>query len=164
MSIIYDALKKAEKTIHGNLETDIHIKPQNSNLKFKLIALYVGIICLGLIAGNIIFNYLSRPKKTIAMNAQPLINPPVDKKSAVEKEAESSPKQPIPTLPAIENEAREPFVLNGIFFSQDEPFALINNQIVRIGDTVDGALVLRITAKEVELNSAGATIKLSRSR
>ena len=56
------------------------------------------------------------------------------------------------------------FVLNGIFFSDNDSYALINNQIVRENDYVDAAKVSSITANTVELDNAGTTITLTTPR
>jgi len=53
--------------------------------------------------------------------------------------------------------AAEPplLVLNGTLLSNGEKFAIINNQIVKIGDEIDGAVVKKITVNAVELEFAG---------
>jgi len=52
-------------------------------------------------------------------------------------------------------------VLNGIFFSEGQGYALINNQIVKESDVIDGAKVLKITSDAVELDSSGTKITLT---
>jgi len=173
MSIIYDALKKAQNSIHGNFQTAININKADPKTKVLIIALYILMVCCGLILGNFIFGYITRPKLSAAKGPQPIVKPlPIEKLPAkatpinMPAKTETPVKEP-PHAPAVsesENKTEPNFVLNGIFFSENKGFALINNNIVKIGDTVEGALVTRITADEVELNSAGATIKLNRSR
>jgi len=53
--------------------------------------------------------------------------------------------------------AAEPplLVLNGTLLSDGEKFAIINNQIVKMGDEIDGAVVKKITVNAVELEFAG---------
>jgi hypothetical protein len=51
-------------------------------------------------------------------------------------------------------------VLNGIFASEAGSYALINNRIVREGETISGAKVVRIYANKVELNAFGKEIIL----
>ncbi|MDP2831372.1 MAG: hypothetical protein Q8O02_03905, partial [Candidatus Omnitrophota bacterium] len=60
--------------------------------------------------------------------------------------------------------AETSFVLNGIFFSDEDGYALVNNQIVRENDYVDGAKVGLITVNTVKLDNAGQTITLSTPR
>lgn len=53
-------------------------------------------------------------------------------------------------------------MLNGVFFSENEGYALINNRIVKEGDALEGVTVKRIKLDEVELEAEdGSTIKLS---
>jgi hypothetical protein len=57
----------------------------------------------------------------------------------------------------------EPYVLNGIFLSEtdDASSAIVNNKVVQVGDSVDGAKVISITIEGVELIKEGAsTIKI----
>ena len=77
------------------------------------------------------------------------------------------PPPPIlPNQPPEEKKsaAQANFVLNGIFFSDNDGYALVNNQIVRKNDRVDGAKVSLITANSVELDNAGQTITLTTRR
>ncbi|MFA6384630.1 MAG: hypothetical protein WCY10_04585, partial [Candidatus Omnitrophota bacterium] len=54
------------------------------------------------------------------------------------------------------------FILNGIFLSEADGMssAIVNNRIVQIGDTVDGAIVRSITMDGIELSKNDAMIKL----
>jgi len=68
---------------------------------------------------------------------------------------------PSPALPVEKEEkAAELLKLNGIFFSGSDGYALINNQIVKAGDELAGAVVLRITLDGVELKRGDKTINL----
>ena len=67
---------------------------------------------------------------------------------------------PAATPGSQSRESRGPFVLNGTFFSENQGYALINNKIVKDGDTVDGAVVKRVGLDEVELEQDGKTVKL----
>ncbi|MBI3313195.1 MAG: hypothetical protein HYZ83_03060 [Candidatus Omnitrophica bacterium] len=52
------------------------------------------------------------------------------------------------------------FVLTGITGMNEEQYAVINDQIVRVGEKVDGGVVEEIQSKEVVLNLRGKKIKL----
>ncbi|MFA5100421.1 MAG: hypothetical protein WC547_06025, partial [Candidatus Omnitrophota bacterium] len=54
------------------------------------------------------------------------------------------------------------FVLNGIFLSEGDGMssAIVNNKVVQVGDSVDGALVQSITIDGVELTKDNSPIKL----
>lgn len=43
------------------------------------------------------------------------------------------------------------FILNGIVYDTEDPWAIINNRVVRIGDTLDGAEVISIAPRKVIL-------------
>lgn len=170
MSIIYDALKKAEKAINQVSKVQVDTTDKHPKSNFKLYLLYVLVVCLGLFIGNIIFDFLANSKKSLAGHIKPL---PIAKKpegtSRQEPLKETPPKpSEAPSLGAtpaisfeIKKKPQESFVLNGVFFSQDEGYALINNRIVKEGDVVGGATVMRINLNEVELKTLDSTIKLS---
>ena len=160
MSIINEALKKTEEHLQKNAAQDNPLPPAKP-ARAKPFLLYTLILLAGLFLGNFIFNLLSNkiqtahaPKKNVLPVAQ-TTNPP----SAA-------------TLPTQTPEKNKPtdaskegiFVLNGIFFSDNDGYALVNNQIVRENDYVDGAKVGLITANTVELDNAGETITLSTHR
>jgi len=50
--------------------------------------------------------------------------------------------------------------LNGIVTMKNDKFALINNQVVREGDSVEGKVIIKISLEEVELDDNGRTIIL----
>ena len=56
----------------------------------------------------------------------------------------------------------EPFALNGIFLSEADRMssAIVNNKVVQLGDSVDGALVTSISIEGVELSKDGKKINL----
>ena len=70
-----------------------------------------------------------------------------------------------PVLPA-KAEAQPPqpnwasFQLGGVMFGHLEPTAIVNGQLVREGDIVDGARVTRIGAEHVDLSAEGQTHRL----
>ena len=167
MSIIYDALKKVEASGANDSKTKIDkgFKP-----KPKIYFLYALVICFGFFIANIFYGWLS-PKlslKTtdIVTKGQPLI----DKKQAVSAYDQSSSKTAtLQTNTSVENRIETPkenppsFTLNGVFFSEDEGYALINNRIVKKGDKIEGATIVQISLDEVDLEFGGSIIKLSNS-
>jgi len=53
-------------------------------------------------------------------------------------------------------------VLNGVFFSKNEGYALINNKVVKQGDSVEGIKVRKVNLDDVELEtSTGVKFKLT---
>jgi hypothetical protein len=128
------------------------------------------VVCLGFFIANIFFKILPQPVSTkptiVAKNPVPL-----DKKQDITTSQSAQETQTPQATSSLPDETRvEPqkvsplaFVLNGVFFSGDEGYALINNQIVKKGDKVKGATVKQITLEEVDLEWEGSLIKLSNS-
>jgi hypothetical protein len=161
MSIVHDALKKIQASgkISFEAKPDKVYKPK---FKFKTYLPYILVVCFGFFIASVFFG-LSRPllrrylqPSKISKNTVP-VNPP--------QPQENPALEIIPTAP---KEAREEpqgrFVLNGVFFSEDEGYALINNRILKMGDTIGGATVVGISKEEVELDSKGSIIKLSTAK
>ena len=155
MSIINEALKKTEEHLQKKTAKDnpLSAKPSGS----KPFLLYIVILLVGLLLGNFIFTML---KHKTQGNASP---PAAQAKQSLASNPPSPailPSQPpeIKTLPEAN------FVLNGIFFSDNDGYALVNNQIVRENDYVDKAKVELITADSVELDNAGQRITLTRHK
>jgi len=175
MSIIYDALKKVDNSNNKESQEQSNKEDRESKPKTRMYLVYILVTCLGIFLGNIVFKFLStsniflqRPKKEapkVLAKSKP--SSPTSSKPAGKK-PEANPYQALlrGVLPgAIKNEPKPPpWVLNGVFFSQEEGYALINNKIAKEGDVVDGATVKKITLQEVELDSGGSTIKLSTSQ
>ena len=156
MSIIYDALKKVEEANTAGAKPEAAKQEKHPKPKVKSYFLYALIVCLGFFIGNLVFGFLSSPPpKSLS----------IAKKRYAAKTGTKVKPAPLPLImpPAAEVKKEQPgsWVLNGVFFSENEGYALINNQITKEGDVVDGATVKRISLGGVELESAGSTVKLS---
>jgi hypothetical protein len=156
MSIINEALKKTEEHLQKNAAKEDSLPPKP--IKPKSFLLYILILLAGLFLGNSIFELLRYKIQAAAQlpqkessSIQPPVNSPLSPALPVEPPQKSKPETPS-------------FILNGIFFSDNDGYALINNQIVRENDYVAGAKVGLITTNIVELDNAGQTITLSTNR
>lgn len=140
MSIIYDALKKVEKTADKDAP-----KPKDTS-KAKPIIIFILVIILGFFAGNMLISSLTRSK------FKPTVSPVLPMQ--IEKPV-------LPPAPAEPVRSSEPtLVLNGILFEQDKGYALINNQVLKVGDTIKEAKVQEISMEKVVLEFEGRKITL----
>jgi len=151
MSIINEALKKTEQYIQKNAEKENLLL--NSKPNVKPILLYILILLIGLFLGNTIFNLLRSKTKPIKSAEK------IDLGN--EKTVTPVVLLSTPILSTIPSTNKDEFVLNGIFFSDNDGYALVNNQIVRENDLVDGTKVSKITANTVELKQEDKIITLS---
>lgn len=157
MSIIYDALKKVELS---NIDSKVK---KTEEPKHKVHVAYILVVFIGFVIAGIIFGFLTKLFQVNTKIASKI-------KSQPEKTQDVNPYHELPNgTPFFETSAsteskkeiKESLVLNGVFFSQDEGYALINNQILTEGDAIEGATIKRITLGEVELESQGSIIKLT---
>ena len=147
MSIIYEALKKVENTPSPKMEK----ATLKSRPILRSVFLYLLIICAGLFLANAFFAFLSSPKKP----------------AGAVKTIPAASANNVASSAALELKkgSQAPFILSGVFFSEDEGYAIVNDQIVRAGDTIGGATVKQITLSEVVLeNWDSSVIKLTNKK
>ncbi len=178
MSIIYDALKKVEK--NRDLLRELKKKRISTGYKITSYVLYAIVIVLGLFTGNMFFGSLApskkltteKPKETRNIGFSfkksfPSLIPAAKKTKDPVKEITEKPAQlsSMQTKLAAKAEAKRApqllLVLNGVFFSRNKGYALINNRIVKEGDKISTAVVKKISLDKVELDNAGELIMLS---
>ena len=173
MSIIYDALKKLETKVdkpdHNPLQFKIH-KEAKPKPKFYTYLIYTLLACFGFLTANLLFKFIVPEEKDTAKKvAQPAVTA-LRNNARVEVKAESVElPQESPPLPKdnfiLPSETGQqitpPFVITGVFFSENQGYAIINDRVVKQGDVIEGAMVERINADGVELKYEGTLIKLS---
>lgn len=155
MSIIYEALKKVEKL--QTVPNPLPATAQNAkHSKIKAYLLYSLVVVFGILIANIIFMLVAGPFSAPAIKTELTVkSPPVlltNQEPAVVK---------ITPTPQAQEKVPPKLTLSGLFFSQNQGYVLINNQILKEGDTIEGATVKRILLDGVELEAGGAIIKLS---
>lgn len=148
---------------------------------------YLATITIGFFTAGIVYRLITTPIKTETKTSEPVkkfvpaafpltgnqqkLNKPVLQKTAPaniplantvkplseKKTAAFAEPQP---LPVATEETAPTLVLNGIFFSGNDGYALINNRIVREGDAIGGLTVKKINSDEVELQGSNSGVKL----
>jgi type II secretory pathway component PulC len=185
MSIIYDALKKVEGKVDAPGSNPISLKIEKASLPKRKInpsLIYAFAILLSIFIAKIAFDLIRRQDKPFAKRlteSMELVknkaNLLMQRKPDVQnKEVLTFTPEPhkVVAHPSLENvvaaaplapkkQTPPSLVLNGIFFSEEEGYALINNQILREGESIAGAVLKRINAEDVELEFDGSTIRLS---
>lgn len=141
MSIIYDALKKAQSRFTFS-------SPEQKKPGF-LVWVGVVMIFLGFLGCGLVLMLLinSANQKTVVKLVPP------------QKQGEE--KKSILNLPIIPKPESQQLVLNGIIAMEGEYLALINNQILKEGDYVQNMRIINITKDKVELYSKGKLILLT---
>jgi len=169
MSIIHDALKKTKDSIQPpqdnppetpSPEVAAVLKKKRTANRIKWFIFYLLAVAISLYMGNIPFNLAGKEKNLLKNHtlAWPAAKKQVKTKTSQEKDASVLKK--VTLVPDAKKEA-DALVLNGIFFSGEEGYALINNQIVKAGEVVNGATVREINKEDVTLEAKGETFKLS---
>jgi type II secretory pathway component PulC len=166
MSIINDALKKTEQSINtDNVDPEVEaiLRKKRIKNKIKVILLYLLAIGVGIYIGNFFFGFLGKSKSLSRIATKPLPTAQRQFKAAGgEQTTVAKVKETLlDNVPLLRKESKQPLVLNGVFFSQDEACALINNRVVKVGDEIEGATVRNIDADKVELEIRGSKITLS---
>ncbi len=159
MSIIHEALKKVEAS--NNRQAKPLPKADKRN-NLKTYALYLIMAALGFVCANLIFSFFTKPlhkvysataKQKTSLARPVLVNPATAPRASLPAASRESP--------GLKKEALPSLVLEGVFFSGEEGYALINNKIVKEGEKIMGVTVVRITLEGVELKSKDSITKLS---
>ncbi|MFY9402757.1 MAG: hypothetical protein WAQ07_05065 [Candidatus Omnitrophota bacterium] len=157
MSIIYDALKKVEKnTSNSNNQQANSTFTKKPEIKKPnpLLVLILILLSLVFIAKTIIHIV------KISKAAQPsLIPEPI----TIEPTVEITPQDKIEEPTLIEEPLEPELTLNGVYFQGNERYALINNRVVKPGDTIQNAKVKEINLEKVSLDFEGKVITLLNS-
>jgi type II secretory pathway component PulC len=170
MSIIYDALKKVDKEKVSHGEGEFRRPP------FKQYFVYGMVVFLGVVIAHFSFKLLvthketftrlgdkqvSQKTKVFSSRKPPEVVPSVTPSSVADAVPPSPPAQAVsPTTESL-RQTPSSLVLSGVFFSENEGYALINNRILKQGDTIDGARLIKVGLDAVELEFKGETFKLT---
>ena len=146
MSIIFDALNKVQNKTKVNIPNNAPIKKLAPKKNKKL---FMTIFTLSILLGILIISITYQsPLKDIPKKETPEI---VTNDRQIESRLEENKN----TYDTRNDQANEEFYLSGIFFTDNHAMAIINDDIVAIGDLVGGAKVTEIEDDAVELEREG---------
>ncbi len=150
MSIIYEALKKTDVQNSKFSEQAVSAKSIKQPLTFVMAAIGIAgaIVIAGYLDKFAVIKSNKPAKQLVKVQALPAPVMPV---------ASLAPEAAVNKLPAAKAVESKPslpdnLVLSGILVSEDENLALIDDKILRIGDTVDGATIVDILPDRVEIS------------
>lgn len=173
MSIIYEALKKVQGKNSFKPDEDGRIPDKAAEIKAKKnikplrIALAAFLIVIGGVLGieAVINSFFTLRMTDEEKTRADLISPVIEEKDTVDIK-----ENPEVIFASASDAADEPkfavdpktadFILNGIVSSENGNVALINEQIVKKGDSISGALVEEIYDNEVVVLFKGRKIWL----
>jgi hypothetical protein len=112
---------------------------------------YIIIFAIGVLAARILFSFIS---KTAPLTENPAL---INKKRPLPAVVETV----VEHVQRPEKKSRPELVLNGIAASGLQGWAIINDRIVKVGDTIKGAHVVGISADRVDLEFDNETFSLS---
>jgi hypothetical protein len=175
VSLILEALKKVERERATPEQRGFLVlgpaawAPSRSNLAWVL-----GMIAAATVAGGAVYLLTRPPASAIQEAARPEARgveapapPPLADPTSVQPAVtdwgpppESSPPRTRPADPAAAMPDRTPpdpvLLLHAISEQDGTPIAVVNERVVREGDSFDGVRILRIGAAEVEVEVRGA--------
>lgn len=146
MSIIYEALKKVGQRLpfpNAKKET------RNVLLWLVIAAIVLGFLASG-VAVALLLSSLSKPVHVIEKT--PAIIPSAPEVKPVARPPAAPALLPLPnSINPPQQKVADTFDLKGIMDMGGERIALINDEIMKVGDYINGAKVARITKDTVEL-------------
>lgn len=147
MSIISEALKKVENSSENRPQLLVSSEPGkkgfNRLMVFLLAAIAVGIAFKSLTAHRVTKQGNSSVPET---NQTALVPAPLQDEKLLQK---------------VRNLSASSFQLSGIALMEGKSFAIINGDIFKEGDKVEGAKLIKITKDKVTLDREGNQIQLS---
>ena len=147
MSIIYEALKKVE---HKFRLPEAKKEQDKLFLWSAIAAIFLGFVGSG-VAAVLLFSSLAKPVQIIQQTTPALIRSDPYPAHPTSLPTPAFPIQlPNPIIP-VRQKVADTLDLKGIMDSEGEKIALINSEILRVGDYINGARVIRITKNSVEL-------------
>ena len=162
MSIIHDALKKAQKDLQkqddltpDDIAANLHAydhqdaasqtSSQTSSKKNKVL---VGLICVFFLAIGIFTAINIGLFKESASSSSEVVQTQV--KETTKKIAAFLPKKEVAPAPVVQQND-DTLQLKGTMLTNNKYVALINNEIYEIGEYIDSAKIINITLEKVEL-------------
>ncbi len=162
MSIINDALKKTQSQLEKFSPARQNPEHKDVHPFFWSIAIivFVGFLGCAVVLGFLYFRQSERKKQAAINNTA---NNSKDSQPALmqterSKERTDNPQSIPPSQASITD--NDSLILNGIITMDQEPFALINNQIYKEGEYIGQRRILSISVNEVEIYDNGRTIIL----
>jgi hypothetical protein len=149
VSIIYEALKKVERNFRRAPKAPAPEEKKSPALWLAIVAVCLGFVGCG-IAIALLVSSLGRPMEVIQKNASVAIRDTTSSKPRTAAAALPSFQFPSPLIPSRQK-ISDSLDLKGIMDAEGERIALINSEILRVGDYVNGARVIKITKNSVEL-------------
>lgn len=173
MSIIYEALKKTQNSSKsmppaGIIPNIIQKQGLKKTVKFTYAPALGIVIGLGLVFFISVSPRLGKSQK---ISESAIVRQPensLSQSGLSPLQSEKDQISPPPSFPSqdVSGEEKKPqrrqpdFVVNGIVISVEGNIALINNQIIKAGDTIEGAKVERIEDSFVVLSDGDREIIL----
>lgn len=153
MSIIYEALKKTRESPESASRQALTKDKDLLNPRPSLFKKHAGLAAWGAVLGIlftwVITHKLSAPVPIGKAQLPPPLNPPKKSKAAQRNPDTAGSSRAMPHL-----------LLNGIVLSEDGNIAMINDQICKAGDEIEGAKIVRITSSQVTLGFRNQEIVL----
>jgi len=149
MSIIYEALKKVEAQGAKQPIAEKLMAPK-AKPGIKVVLFYILIVVAAIFMMNLFYRLIStsHPAKPAPLPTQA-----------------KNPSPEVPAMPEVQGPVfSRRLDLNGVFYSGNEAYALMNNQIIKVGDIIEGAVVKRISLEGVELEKEGQFVQISTSK
>ncbi len=156
MSIIYEALQKTQVED----ETQNTLSSQYEMTRDDWIDVGISLVIAFLLAIIIVAHYpqFNNKSRSIAITkknsaAAPMLETP---------DETIKPATPLKmtTVPFDEAAYKLNHTLNGVFVSEEEKIAMVNNRFFNIGDSIDGMKVVSIEADKIKLQNMHGMIEL----
>ena len=155
MSVIHEALKKTGQPVEFHPQLFLKKKKSINWGPFFVMSVLV------LIVSPILAPIFRNPYRNESLPSRPSENKGSYMKAqfAVEETPIAAAVSPV----AEPTHALPNFNLNGLVYAHNDSYCLINGKVIKVGETVGGATLVKVTPNEAELNYQGQDIVLPAS-
>lgn len=148
MSIIYEALKKTRENPESASRETLPKSKDLPNPRPSFFKKHAGLAAWGAVLG-ILFTWIIAHRLSTPAGAPVPIGKTGPRKLLILSENNKAARKTSDT--AGSSRALPHLILNGIVLSEDGNIAMINGQICKAGDEIEGAKITRITSSQVTL-------------
>ena len=155
MSIIHEALKKAGQPVLLEIKSESKVKMplgrrQKSPINWgPLLVVFI----LVLVVSPILTPLMSRSYKSNVDESAASSH--MKAQFAVEEAPIIPPATAVVAIPTLPN-----FMLNGLVYANEGSYCLINGKVVKLGEVIEGATLIKVTPDSAQLDYQGRKIIL----
>jgi hypothetical protein len=143
-------------------EPEKKAQPQKPKFNLSLFILYALLTCLGVVIAKYAYDFFMPAPPSVAGKPSKSVLPPLVKVVSDQKSgSQDAQGKPLVAIKKRTGTAPGSFTLSGIYFEGETGYCIVNDKILEVGSTIEGATVTSIGPDAVELMLNNKLIRLT---